>query len=63
MAELTIRPAFVVNEKGEKKAVILDYKRYRELMEEIEDLRDVGTREKEPVRSFEAYHKERMQKK
>ncbi len=63
MQELTIKPNFVVDEKGKKKAVIISYKEFEELLEDLEDLREVVLREKEPSRPFSEYHKERIEKK
>lgn len=63
MHEVTIKPDFVVDKKGKKKAVIIGYKEFEELLEDLEDLRDIAIREKEPSRPFSEYHKERIRKK
>lgn len=63
MDKLRIKPKFVVDTKGKKKAVILSYKEFQELLEDIEDLRDVSIRQKEPVKDFTEYHSKRIKKK
>lgn len=39
---------YVVDAKGKKKAVILSIERYRELLEDLEDLAVMASRDKEP---------------
>ncbi|MEW6556573.1 MAG: hypothetical protein AB1349_04370 [Elusimicrobiota bacterium] len=56
------KPKFIVDEKGKRKEVILNLKDYQELLEDLEDLRDVALRQFEPTRSFREYHNERMKK-
>ncbi|MFH1416051.1 MAG: hypothetical protein ABIH89_08235 [Elusimicrobiota bacterium] len=60
--KLIVNPDFIIDKKGNKKAVILDYEKYEELLEEIEDLRDVNDRKNESSRLFSEYHKKRMRK-
>jgi hypothetical protein len=43
--------------------VVLSYEEYKRILEDLEDLRDVAIRQKEPSRLFSDYHKERMKKK
>ncbi len=62
MSRLVIKPEFVVDRKGNKKAVIISYKEYQELLEDLEDLKDIAAREKEQSRLFSDYHKERISK-
>jgi len=38
----TIRPKYLVDEKGNKKAVVLNFKEYENIMELIEDLEDAN---------------------
>ena len=56
------KPKFIVDESGKRKSVILNLKDYQELLEDLEDLRDVAFRRFEPSRSFSEYHNERMKK-
>lgn len=44
---------FVTDDKGRKKAVILDIKVYRELLEDLEDLRLLAERRNEATSSLE----------
>ena len=44
---------FIINEKGEKQAVILDVKYYRRLLEDLTDLRIIAERKDEEVVSLE----------
>ena len=44
---------FIINEKGEKQAVILDVKYYRRLLEDLTDLRIIAERKNEEVVSLE----------
>ncbi|MDO8579187.1 MAG: hypothetical protein Q7R50_08460 [Dehalococcoidales bacterium] len=44
---------FVTDSKGRKKAVILDIKQYREILEDLEDLRLLAERKDEPSSSLE----------
>ena len=44
---------FVTDDKGRKRAVILDIKLYRELLEDLEDLRLLAERRNEATSSLE----------
>ena len=44
---------FVVDDRGEKKAVLIDLKRHRELWEDFYDTAVAHAREQEPRESFE----------
>jgi len=59
---LMIRPEYVVNEKGKRKAVIIDYGKFEELLDDLEDLRDVAKRENEKSRLFSDYHRKRAKR-
>ncbi|MEW6040039.1 MAG: type II toxin-antitoxin system prevent-host-death family antitoxin [Elusimicrobiota bacterium] len=59
----TLKPEYVVDKKGKRKAVILSYKEFERLIEDINDLRDIAVREKEPSRPYAEYHRERIAKK
>ena len=48
---------FVTDEKGRKKAVILDIKLYREMLEDLEDLRLLAERKDEATSSLEEVKK------
>ncbi len=48
---------FIVDEKGKKKAVVLDIKDYEEMLEDIEDLKILAERKNEPCRSLEEVEK------
>ena len=52
-----LREQYVVNEKGEKTAVLLPLKEYEELLEDIHDLATIAERRDEPTVSFEALKK------
>ncbi len=61
--ETTLKPKYLVNDKGQKKAVVLDIKEYEDIMELIEDLADANDllkAERKAV-SFTAYDKFRKQ--
>ena len=47
------REKFIIDEKGEKQAVILDVKYYRRLLEDLTDLRIIAERKDEEVISLE----------
>jgi PHD/YefM family antitoxin component YafN of YafNO toxin-antitoxin module len=58
-----LKPKYLVNEKGRKKAVVLDVKEYESIMELIDDLEDANDllkAEREAV-SFIPYDKFRKQ--
>lgn len=48
---------FVTDNKGRKKAVILDIKLYREMLEDLEDLRLLAERKDEATSSLEEVKK------
>jgi len=52
---------FIINEKGEKTAVILPIEEYDELLEDLHDLRVIAERRDEATVSFEEL-KERLKK-
>jgi PHD/YefM family antitoxin component YafN of YafNO toxin-antitoxin module len=61
--QTTLKPKYLVTEKGQKKAVILDIKEYEdilELIESLEDANDLLKAEREAV-SFIPYDKFRKQ--
>lgn len=39
---------YIINEKGEKTAVVLDIEEYKQLLEDLEDLRLIAERRGEP---------------
>ena len=43
---LALHPEFVVNDKAEKKAVLLPFGRWQRLMEDIEELEDIRAHDK-----------------
>jgi PHD/YefM family antitoxin component YafN of YafNO toxin-antitoxin module len=49
---------FIVNEKGEKTAVVIDIKEYQKLLEDLEDLRLIAERKDEPTKTLEEVEKE-----
>lgn len=44
---------YVVDSRGRKRKVLLDIRRYRELLEDLEDLRILAERRNEPTSSLE----------
>jgi hypothetical protein len=44
-----LNPEFVIDEKGNKKAIILSIAEYEELMEDLSDLAVLAERREEPV--------------
>jgi hypothetical protein len=48
---------FVVNEAGERKAVLIDLKRHRELWEDFYDTAVANSRQDEPRETFEQVKK------
>lgn len=58
-----MRPAeqFITDEKGKKVSVILSYRRYRRLMEDLHDLAVVAERKDEPTVSFAEFKKKLKQ--
>jgi PHD/YefM family antitoxin component YafN of YafNO toxin-antitoxin module len=53
---------FIVNENGEKTAVILSIEEYEELLEDIEDLAIIAERRDEPTEPLSVV-KERLERK
>lgn len=53
-----LHPEFIIDEKGNKKSVILTIDDYNELLEDIEDLAAVAERRDEPTISHEEFVKE-----
>jgi len=49
----TIKPEYITDNAGEKKAVILSIEDYQELMEDLEDLAVLAERREEPTISHE----------
>lgn len=45
---------FIVDEKGRKKAVVMSYKAYQELLEDIADLQAIAERRDEKPESLES---------
>ena len=54
----TNKETFLVDEKGRKKAVVLDIDFYNRLLEDFEDIRIIAERKKEPVFSLEKAEKQ-----
>jgi PHD/YefM family antitoxin component YafN of YafNO toxin-antitoxin module len=44
-----LKPEYVIDEKGHKKAIILSIAEYEELMEDLQDLAVLAERREEPV--------------
>ena len=44
---------FIVDDKGRKKAVVIGYKAYLELLEDLDDLRVISERRGEPAEDLE----------
>ncbi|OGW36772.1 MAG: hypothetical protein A2Y97_13700 [Nitrospirae bacterium RBG_13_39_12] len=55
----TIKPKYLVDEKGNKKAVVLNFKEYENIMELIEDLEDTNDilKAEREATSFTPYEK------
>ncbi len=51
------KETFVTDDKGRKKAVILDIKLYQEILEDLEDLRLLAERRDEATSSLEEVEK------
>lgn len=49
---LAQRPHVVVNDKGKKMAVLLPIDQYEQMLEDLEDLRIIAERRKEPTLSY-----------
>jgi PHD/YefM family antitoxin component YafN of YafNO toxin-antitoxin module len=52
-----IREQYVIDEKGQKKAVIIPVDEYKELLEDIHDLAVIAERRDEPTITFEELKK------
>jgi PHD/YefM family antitoxin component YafN of YafNO toxin-antitoxin module len=52
-----IREQYVIDEKGQRKAVIIPVDEYKELLEDIHDLAIVAERRDEPTITFEELKK------
>jgi PHD/YefM family antitoxin component YafN of YafNO toxin-antitoxin module len=52
-----IREQYVIDEKGQKKAVIIPIDEYKELLEDIHDLAIIAERQNEPTITFEELKK------
>lgn len=61
-AKMPTTKQFVVNEKGEKTAVILDIKTYGELLEDRDDLKVFDDRKDEPTISFDDFDRKMRRK-
>ncbi len=48
-----LKPQFIVDEKGRKKAVIISLKEYKELLEDLADLALIAERRGERAEPFE----------
>lgn len=48
-----LHPQYIIDDKGEKKSVILPISEFEELIEDIEDLAAVAERREEPTISHE----------
>ncbi len=48
---------FLVDEKGQKRAVVICIEEYQEIMEDLEDLAIIAERREEPAEPFEAVKK------
>ena len=44
---------YVVDERGRKKAVIMSYRAYKQLLEDLDDLRCIEERKNEPTICFD----------
>ena len=53
-----LRPQFIIDPNGQKKAVILPVREYEELLEDLEDLAAVAERRKEKTLSHDQLLKE-----
>jgi PHD/YefM family antitoxin component YafN of YafNO toxin-antitoxin module len=58
---MKFREQYLVNEKGQKTAVVIPIEKYEELLEDLHDLAVVAERRDEPTISFEEL-KERLRK-
>ncbi len=53
-----LKPEFITDESGKKKAVIISIEKFEELIEDLEDLAAIAERRDEPVISHEELVKE-----
>lgn len=50
----TVREQYIVDSKGRRKAVVISYRRFRQLLEDLDDLAVVAARRREkPVSALE----------
>lgn len=54
---------YIVDEKGQKTAVIIPVKEYKELLEDVHDLAIIGERRDEPTITFEELKKKLRRRK
>lgn len=52
-----IKENFIIDEKGHRKAVVLDIGFYNQLLEDLEDLRVISERKSEPTVSLKEVEK------
>ena len=52
-----IQQQYIINEKGQKTAVVLPFEEYEELLEDIHDLAIIAERRDEPTISFDELKK------
>jgi PHD/YefM family antitoxin component YafN of YafNO toxin-antitoxin module len=59
MQSLAIKPKYLIDEKGNKKAVVLNLKEYEQILESLEDLEDANDllRAEREATSFTPYEK------
>ena len=53
-----LKPEFITDESGKKKAVIISIEKFEELIEDLEDLAAIAERRDEPVISHDELVKE-----
>jgi hypothetical protein len=58
MQKLIEREKFIVNDAGKKVSVIMSYRKYRQLMEDLHDLSIVAERRDEESIPFEEFEKQ-----
>jgi prevent-host-death family protein len=56
-----LQEQYIVNQKGQKTAVILPVEEYEELLEDLHDLAIIAERREEPTISFEEVRKRLQQ--
>ena len=59
MQSIAVKPKYLINEKGLKKAVVLDLKQYEHILEALEDLEDANDllKAERKATSFTPYEK------